>query len=547
MAYNIYNLFNRKATPQSAPIPGSSQVPNSAGGYAWQLDPWQCFMRFLVLGTEGGTYYISEQALTRANAVNALQCLALDGPRFIRTVVDVSENGRAYKNDPAIFALALAASAEDAATRRLALAALPRVARTGTHLFHFAGYVDGLRGWGRGLRQAVSAWYAAKNDEQLAFQLAKYQNRDGWSHRDLLRLAHPVPGSEARKALYRWAVGAEDVPPEALTGLVAALEQLKRAESEDQVVALIRQYRAPREIVPTRYLTSAAVWEALLPGLGITALLRNLGNLSKSGLLKNGFLGRPSAAVSNAVACITDRDILRRGRVHPLQVLAALLTYSQGHGMLGKSEWEAVPQVVEALNQAFSLASENVVPTGKRLYLGLDVSGSMAGGAVSGIPGLTPRAASAALAMITVNTEKNVIIRGFQNQMVPLPITPGMSLEGVTRAVSNLPFGATDCAQPVLDALRHNLAVDAFIVYTDSETWAGKIHPVQALRDYRQKTAIPARLVVVGMTSNGFTIADPEDPGMLDVVGFSTSTPAAIADFVSDRLGAGEGEGEPEG
>ena len=92
----------------------------------------------------------------------------------------------------------------------------------------------------------------------------------------------------------------------------------------------------------------------------------------------------------------------------------------------------------------------------------------------------------------------------------------------------------------MLDALKHNLAVDAFIVYTDSETWAGKIHPVQALREYRQKTGIPAKLVVVGMTSNGFTIADPEDAGMLDVVGFSTSTPSAIADFVADRLGAGE-------
>ena len=157
--------------------------------------------------------------------------------------------------------------------------------RTGTHLLHFAAYVDGLRGWGRGLRKAVGNWYAGKNDEQLAFQLAKYQNRDGWSHRDLLRLAHPMPDGEARKALYRWAVGAEDVPVESLTGLVAGLEQLKRAESESQVVGLIHCYQAPREVIPTQYLTSPMVWSALLPNLGITALLRNLGNLSKVGLL----------------------------------------------------------------------------------------------------------------------------------------------------------------------------------------------------------------------------------------------------------------------
>jgi 60 kDa SS-A/Ro ribonucleoprotein len=539
MTHKIYNLLNRKATPQYLPVPGTNQVPNSAGGYAWQLDPWQRLMRFLVLGTEGGTFYVSEQTLTLENARNALHCLAEDGRRFVDTVVAVSENGRAYKNDPAIFALALAASAQDDRTRRLALDALPRVARTGTHLFHFAAYVDGLRGWGRGLRQAIGRWYAGRSDEQLAFQLAKYQSRDGWSHRDLLRLAHPTPDGEARKALYRWAVGAEDVPLEALTGLVAGLEELKRAGSEAQVIDLINRYRAPREVIPTEYLTSPRVWEALLPNLGITALLRNLGNLSKIGLL-----AQYASVTPEVVARLTSAEALRRGRVHPLQVLAALVTYQQGHGMRGQGEWKAVPSVVAALNQAFALAFENVEPSGKRLYLALDVSGSMAGGWVSGIPGLTPRDASAALAMITVDTEAEVVIRGFSWKLVKLSIRPGMSLEQVVRKVSGLPFAATDCAQPMLDALKHGLEVDAFIVYTDSETWAGDIHPVQALRDYREKTGIPARLVVVGMTSNGFTIADPEDAGMLDVVGFSTSTPSAIADFVADRLGAGDAVGE---
>ncbi len=535
----IYNLFNRKHTPQYAPIPGSDQAPNSAGGYAWQLDPWQRLMRFLVLGTEGGTYYISEQTLTRDNAVNALLCLAEDGERFVHTIVDVSQNGRAYKNDPAIFALALACSTEADETRRLALAALPRVVRTGTHLLHFAAYVDGLRGWGRGLRKAVGSWYTAKTDEQLAFQLAKYQNRDGWSHRDLLRLAHPTPDSEARKALYRWTVGAEDVPVESLTGLVAGLEQLMRAENESQVVGLIHCYRAPREVIPTQYLTSPVVWGALLPNLGITALLRNLGNLSKVGLLV-----RDAPAVTEVVARITDRQALRRGRVHPLQALAALVTYQQGRGMRGSGQWAVVSEVVEALNRAFAMTFENVTPTGKRLYLALDVSGSMTRGSVSGIPGLTPREASAALAMITVNTENEVILRGFSTRMTPLAVHKGMSLEKTTRAISNLPFGGTDCALPMLDALRHNLAVDAFIIYTDSETWAGQIHPMQALREYRMKTGIPAKLVVVGMTSNGFTIADPEDAGMLDVVGFSTNTPSAVADFITGRLGQGAGEVE---
>lgn len=47
----------------------------------------------------------------------------------------------------------------------------------------------------------------------------------------------------------------------------------------------------------------------------------------------------------------------------------------------------------------------------------------------------------------------------------------------------------------------------------------------EALRDYRRASGIDARLAVVGMVSNGFSIADPADGGMLDVVAFDTATP----------------------
>lgn len=70
----------------------------------------------------------------------------------------------------------------------------------------------------------------------------------------------------------------------------------------------------------------------------------------------------------------------------------------------------------------------------------------------------------------------------------------------------------------MLYALAQGIEVDAFLVYTDNETWAGAVHPVQALKRYRQKTGIPAKLVVVGMTATAFSIADPNDAGMLDAL-----------------------------
>ena len=50
MAINYAKLFNRRVTPQSQPIPGSTQVRNSNSGYSWQVDDWTRLDRFLILG-----------------------------------------------------------------------------------------------------------------------------------------------------------------------------------------------------------------------------------------------------------------------------------------------------------------------------------------------------------------------------------------------------------------------------------------------------------------------------------------------------------------
>jgi 60 kDa SS-A/Ro ribonucleoprotein len=499
-------------------------VPNSAGGYAFAVDDWTRLDRFLILGSEGGSYYAGEPVLTRDNAQAVLRAIAADGVRAVARIVEVSVAGRAPKNDPALFALALAASAEDLATRRAALAALPKIARTGTHLFQFAAFVQGTRGWGRALRRAVGAWYLQQPVDRLAYQLTKYRQRGGWSHRDLLRLTHPEPADPARAALFDWVCrGSES---DALPPLVRAAVALGRTASGEEAAALIRAHDLPREAVPTELLNDPAVWTALLERMPLTALVRSLAKLTEVGVLRP--LGDQLPLVLSALG---DVDRIASARLHPLAILLALRTYAQGRGDRGGLTWQPVQPVIDALNAAFYTAFRAVEPTGRQLLLALDVSGSMATGRVAG-SSLTPREASAAMALMTAATEVNTHIVGFTGDLVPLPLSPSMRLDDAVAAVSGLRFGRTDCAQPMLYALQQGLSVDAFVVYTDSETWAGSIHPVQALRQYRQRTGIAAKLVVVGMVSNGFSIADPDDAGMLDVVGFDTATPAVIADFI---------------
>src|SRR4051794_9112640 len=157
--------------PQSLPLPG--QVPNSTGGHVWEAGLWERLRRFLILGTEGGSYYASERALTRESATSVDACIRADGLRAVAEIVRVSTEGRAPKNDPALFALAIAAAADDVDTRRAALDALPQVARTGTHLFQFAVLVEGFRGWGRALRRAVGRWYAERPAADVGYQAVK--------------------------------------------------------------------------------------------------------------------------------------------------------------------------------------------------------------------------------------------------------------------------------------------------------------------------------------------------------------------------------------
>jgi 60 kDa SS-A/Ro ribonucleoprotein len=310
-----------------------------------------------------------------------------------------------------------------------------------------------------------------------------------------------------------------------LPALIQAFEQAKVAGSKAEIIKLINEQNLPREAIPTQWLKEAAVWEALLQKMPLMAMIRNLGKMTSVGLLTP-----LSEAAQLVVSKLQDKAALKRARVHPMTILIAEKIYAQGRGDKGSLSWAPVARIVDALDEAFYAAFGNVEPSGKPVLLGLDVSGSMSS-AIAGTC-LSCREASAAMALITAATEPEYHIMGFSDRFMPLNISPKMRLDTVVQKISNLPFQGTDCSLPMVWARQNKVNVAAFVTYTDSETWAGNIHPAQALRQYRGEFVEDAKGIVVGMTSNGFTIADPNDRGMLDVVGFDATVPAVIADFV---------------
>lgn len=525
--------FSTKQTPQSDPIPGENMVENSAGGFVYQLDKWAYLNRFLILGSEGGSYYVGEHKMTQDNAKNVIACIQEDGKRAIDAIVSVSESGRAPKNDPAIFALALACTFGNPEIKKYAYSKITAVCRIGTFLFTFCQCIQDLRGWSRGLRNGVSKFYTERSLDDLALQLVKYQQRNGWAHRDVLRLAHSSK-IEANNVLRYGAWGTEKYLGSStdelfsLPKLIQGFEKIKGLDRSayGQAVRLITDYKLPRECVPTEFFDSKEVWAALLEHMPMMAMVRNLGKMTSVGLLESAF----DEAVKKVCATLLSVEQLKKSKIHPLSILTALATYKEGRGMKGSLTWTPVMKICEALNEAFYLAFDNVIPTGKNILLGLDVSGSMDDGNVAGSP-LTPREASAAMAMVTYRTEPNVEVRGFSDTFVKIDMRKDEPLDELVRRISNYPFSRTDCSIPMRHALEKKLPVDTFVVYTDSETWFGGIHPVQALRRFRNVMQRDAKLIVVGMTATEFTIADPNDPGMLDVVGMDSSAPAVISEF----------------
>ena len=541
MAY-LHRVQNQP-TPQSEPLPGRPEmVENSAGGYVFPVDNFTRLKRFLVLGSQGGSYYASERKLTLENADAVLRCAQEDPERTLEEILRAS-NGAAPKNDESLFALAIMASKGDERTRKLAFSNLPSIARTGSHLLQFAQYVTGMRGWGRGLRNAVRDWYESKGGvEGALYQVVKYRSRYDWTHRDLLRQAHPARNMTLAP-VYDWVCHgtlAEEYRDDPRFALVRAYEAVQEATPRE-AADLVRDHKLTREMVPPALMTEKPVLEALFEHMPLTASVRSLGPMSARGVLTP-----MSEAAGRIIRLLNDAEALRRARIHPISVLTALLTYKAGKGVRGNMAWDPVQPVVDALDRAFEKSFEFAPQTGKRFYLGIDVSGSMGGGMVAGVPGLTPRMGAAAMAMAIMRREPNYCVRAFSSasdagrlarrsgaKMMPLYINASQSLPEVVRATDKLPFGRTDCALPMLDALENRIPVDCFLVLTDSETWAGGVHPVKALQEYREKMGIPAKLVVVGMVSNGFSIADPEDAGMMDVVGFDAAVPRVLADFVS--------------
>ncbi|MBE7380628.1 MAG: TROVE domain-containing protein [Leptolyngbya sp. SIO1E4] len=531
-----YTFFTQATkTPQTQPIPGrqAEMTQGRSGGYVFKADLWQQLRRCLLLGTAQGSFYADKHELTNEFVETVQQAVEINPQRVAEEIVYASD-GHAVNNSAPLLALVLLSMGETAEAKQAFQEIFLSVVRTGSHFYEWLSYTRSLRGFGKLVRMCGQAWLTKPDSKALAYQFLKYQQRHGFTHRDALRLFHVKPETPDQQALYQWATqGWETVPQAPPTEAMRQIWWYERVKCDPSLTrAAIREGRLTHEMIAPIGQMDQAAWQLLFEDMPIGALLRNLGSLTALGVLQT----HKGKNLKHLAKRLQDKRQLRRGRIHPIDVLKALKTYRSG-GKVGRSQktWTPVARVVDILETALERSFDVVEPTGKTFLHAIDISGSMSFYSVGSV-GLTCCEIATTLALTTAKAEENYIIRGFSTDFRDLGITARDSFHSALEKASNQNFGGTDASVAYDWAIRNRAYVDVFCFWTDSESWAGKAHPSQRLAAYRKKVNPNAKAVYVTLAPYRISLVDPQDPNSWDFGGFDPAMPKIIQMIAQGEL-----------
>ncbi|SFS64144.1 TROVE domain-containing protein [Marininema halotolerans] len=531
-----YQFFMQPTqTPQTEPIPGKDMIQGHSSGYAFKTNPLQMIRRCLISGTTTGTFYAGKFESTQEFVQTIQEAIQID-PRKVAEEIRYASDGRAMSNSAPLLALVLLSMGESKAAKDSFLEIFPHVVRTASHLYEWLAYTKGMRGFGRVIRRAGNRWLENKDVRTLAYQFLKYQQRYGYSSRDVLRLFHPKPKTTSHHTLYQYLTagawnfaGEEKAIPETLQ----QIHWFERVKADPSLsLAGVQQGRLTHEMVAPLGGMDHSVWQELFLQMPMGALLRNLGSLTQLGVLTKEHI----ANLTHIEATLLDKERLKKARIHPIDVLKALKIYSSG-GRRGHSKktWEPIPFIVDVLDQAVELSFEVQEPTNKRFLHAVDVSGSMNWKPVP-TAALTCAEIATAMALTTAKAERFYDIRGFSTDFIDLQVSRQDSFKDALRKTVEYNFGATDAAVTWDWLLTTKTFVDVVVFWTDSESWAGSRHTFQAQREYRNKINPMVKAIYVTLTPNHLSLVDPNDPLSFDFGGFDPSMPRIVQMIANNDL-----------
>lgn len=512
-----------QSVPQTTPIPGKSMIRNDAGGFVFET-PWNLLLdRILIFGSSAQTYYVDSRTAYADAEVQMRQIFHAHGLEALARIREIREQNLSPKLDALFHWTALATHKDfPLEVRYDAWATFHSICKTASHMFSFVNAMVHFHGWNRSSRRNIGEWYTEKELEQLAFQMTKYRVREGYSHRRVLKMAHPTPPTQGHSNLFAWAVGNTEDMGEGLSA-IATIQNFERAQRADkaELITMIEEMgrNFPQEWVPKELSGKPDVVQALLPNMPAVALFRNLGRLSKA--------GAPPGLMVQALNDTVNPELFQsKYGVHPFQVLLAYLTYQSGRGT--RSAWEPSSPVLATMAKAMNMAYSVVEPSNKRLLIAVDTSGSMGGhyGYVPTSP-LTPIVSAMALAWHLFRAFPNSELVGVDTNLRQFALHSESGLDAFLGM--STPGGGTNLGLPYTYALKKG-DHDGTIMVSDMETWAGTRHVVQIMENLNRSKP-DMKHVMVSLTGRTGSLTENDNPNLMEVVGLDSSAVRVVDNF----------------
>lgn len=527
-----------------------------------KLDDLQKLKRFFYFGNENNLY------VAGCPMFKPLKAAVVDTGKIVREFVTaergevvVAEVASFLKNEsveanrgPALFALAVCARHQDESkkTKQAAMKVLAQCVNTSADLFAFVWYccilLDSGKGWGRSLKKGIQKWFDARDGMTLAKIISQQKVGYSWSYVDLLRVAHVKPKTEGAKLITNYIIhglretqekyGGEKSTDDlqAVLAYLAAVEEVKKATNEVAVAALVDKHRLPFCGTDGLVQQLPQVLVAYSTHMTLKEIVDNFGCLAARHILEPLF---PHAV--DVTQRLNDQQALLHERISPIAVLYAIRVYEKG---AVENKWTLNKAVKEALSAAFDFTVAHYFGrTDRRYLLAINLNRRYLTNQnwAHGARPLQTVNAAAGLAIMLLRSETDVTVGYFNTSVHDLKLAKDVQLsdvyeELVNRATLHEEVKA-DLSAPLTWASEKKLEFDVFILFTDFRHPKAYVDLPKCFREYRQNLNLPkAKFVVIGVTASHVSLANADDPSMLDVAGFDSTVPDIIQRFVADTF-----------
>ncbi len=437
---------------------------NHAGGTAYEISAKHGLSQLLVTSCLNGTFYCSSKEQVDSILTLAQQC---NDPLFVAKIAVYAHRIAYMRESPAALCAWLAANHADILEN-----IFPQVIDSGEMLRKFCNHIRlgkfGRKSFGTKIKRLINNWF----DKQAGQFIFRGSIGNNPSMGDVIRMTHPKPQDEEKSALFAYLL---DHKIE--NGVIKTTRQEKPVS---HLPAIVQEYESwkldrskalPRvsiELLMAEPLT-AAQWIELASKANWKTTLKNLNTFQRHCVYQN------SEVVATIAERLQNEQLIKDAKVLPYQLLSACLA----------TESSDLPKSIKAsLSRAMEIATRSTPQFEGKVYICVDVSGSMVQCQVTGNqsdsshnsrrPSSSVRCVDAAamLAACIVRRNPTAEVICFASEIKPqLTLDCESSIFDITQKIVKNVAGGTNCSLPIAKLNQEKKQADVLIFLSDYESW----------------------------------------------------------------------------